>query len=95
MAQSSKKQKEFSIQQFQNSQKSVNKAIKKDKLENIARDLKDNKNPWHIAEELLGKKEYESIELVEEGNKILDDGQNAELMSEFFEEKIKKLKTPT
>ena len=89
-AKASQKQTKHAI--FKNLRNKVNYAIKRDKVHKVETDLRNKKNLWHVASEILGKKASEEILLIEDGKKVQSEEETANILNDFFVQKIQKLK---
>jgi len=90
----SPEQKRSKMERYKEVRNKVNSLIRRDRILKTEHDLKNGKNPYEVANSLLGKKKNinDSIELAEGDRTINKEYEVAEILNSFFIEKINGLK---
>ena len=67
-------------------------AIRSDRKKEVKESLARGTNPWHVTNKILGKEKHTDLPLVENGVLVEEDARKAEIMNEFFVQKIELLR---
>ena len=87
-------QRKIKMESFKKIRNRVNSLIKRDRAQKSEFDLRNGKNPFKVADCLLGKQGVNGSEiiLVDGQRKITNNKEAAECMNDFFFQKVKELK---
>ena len=68
-------------------------SIRLDRKKCVTDSLSHGKNPWHVADRILGRERNAEFQLKDENGKLIeDDKTKAEIMNEFFVTKVQRLR---
>ena len=68
-------------------------SLRNDRKREVEEGITLGKNPWKIADRILKRETKTDLPLVENGKTITNDKDKAELMNQFFVEKVKELRS--
>ena len=81
-----------SIEKFKKLRNKATNAVRRDRQINFEQQLKSGKHVWKTVNEYLDKSKSQNINLVENGEKINTEKETAQILNNFFIEKIQKLR---